>query len=434
MMQHMVSTLLLLLSLLSLSHSLPDGLRAELTHVDAGSNYTKLELLQRMVHRSKTRARFLASTNTDFSEDFIIPSFPSSNDNKTYHNEFLIKLSIGTPPQPFVLTLDTGSDLIWTQCQPLVHNFSQPYPFFNPKKSSTFFYTLCSFPLCNEIDIPEPQCSTQNLCMYNASYGDGSYTSGFLARETFTLGSTPLTNVFFGCGNDNVGVYRSNECGIAGFGRGTLSLISQLGYGQFAYCFTSFGESKSSPVLFGSTADLRRYEKGLIQSTPFFVNPIHPIFYYLYLKGITVGAMLLPIPPLTFAVKSDGSGGVIIDSGTAITSFPEAVFDIVTSAFISQVKLPVVKGDFVDLLCFSLPSASSQKFQPPKFIFHFEGADLELPPENYMHQEKQMACLAMSGDSGPRTVIGNFQQQNFHVLYDLVGEQLSFVPAQCDQL
>jgi len=32
------------------------------------------------------------------------------------------------------------------------------------------------------------------------------------------------------------------------------------------------------------------------------------------------------------------------------------------------------------------------------------------------------------------TIIGNYQQQNLHVLYDLVGNMLSFVPAQCNRL
>ncbi|KAF3338639.1 aspartic proteinase nepenthesin-2 [Carex littledalei] len=423
MVQRMVSisTLFLLLSLFNLSHSLPDGLRTELIHVDAGRNYTKFELLQRMVQRSKTRRRYLASS------DVTIPSFPSSG-------EYLINISIGTPAQPFVLTLDTGSDLVWTQCLPLIHYFNQSYPFFNPQKSSTFFYTPCEFELCNEIDISQPKCSTDNLCEYNSSYGDGSYTSGLLGKETFTLGAFEVTNMFFGCGNDNKGIFLSNECGIAGFGRGNLSLVSQLGYGKFAYCFTSFGESKSSPVLFGSSADLTRFEIGKIQSTPLLLNPIYTSYYYLTLNSITVGAELLQIPESYFAVnRTDGSGGVIIDSGTSLTHFPNPVYEMVKSAFMSQVDLPVVPDQ--DLLCFDLTSTSLEEFQPPRFIFHFDGADFELPPQNYMElYPKTTICLAMLSHRDPLTIIGNFQQQNFHVLYDILGEELSFVRAQCDRL
>lgn len=378
-----------------------------------------------MLQRSKTRRRYLASS------DVTIPSFQSSG-------EYLINISIGTPAQPFVLTLDTGSDLVWTQCLPLIHYFNQSYPFFNPRKSSTFFYTPCEFELCNEIDISQPKCSTDNLCEYNSSYGDGSYTRGLLGKETFTLGSYEVTNMFFGCGNDNSGIFVSNECGIAGFGRGKLSLVSQLGYGKFAYCFSSFGESKSSPVLFGSSADLlTRYEKRKIQSTPLLLHPIYTTFYYLTLNGITVGAELLQIPESYFSVNpNDGSGGVIIDSGTSLTHFPEQVYEMVKSAFITQMQLPVVKDpEYPEYLCFDFKSISSKQIQVPKFIFHFDGANWELPPKNYMELISDTTiCLTMFGHTDALTIIGNFQQQNFHVLYDILGEELSFVQAQCDRL
>lgn len=161
-----------------------------------------------------------------------------------------------------------------------------------------------------------------------------------------------------------------------------MSLVSQLGYDKFAYCFTAFGKSKSSPVLFGSSADLTRYEKGKIQSTPLLLHPIYT-YYYLTLNSITVGAELLKIPKSYFAVNpNDGSGGVIIDSGTSLTHFPNPVFEMVKSVFISQVDLPVVPDQ--DLLCFDLTSTSLEELLLPLFIFHFDGADLELPPQNYM--------------------------------------------------
>ncbi|GJN31305.1 hypothetical protein PR202_gb19687 [Eleusine coracana subsp. coracana] len=35
---------------------------------------------------------------------------------------------------------------------------------------------------------------------------------------------------------------------------------------------------------------------------------------------------------------------------------------------------------------------------------------------------------------GALTIIGNYQQQNMHVLYDLPNNMLSFVPARCDEV
>ncbi|KAJ3695925.1 hypothetical protein LUZ60_001302 [Juncus effusus] len=422
----MTSILLFLLSLSSLSLSLSHGLRTELNHIDARGKYTKLELLQRMVLRSKSRARYLSSKFLNANSQISIQSHPSNQ-------EYLISLSIGTPAQPVALTLDTGSDLIWTQCQPCLQCFNQPLPLYNPSNSSTFSDLSCDSDLCKAL--PNSACHKQ--CLYSYTYGDGSLSVGVLGNESFTLGSTTVPNIGFGCGFLNGGIFQSNESGIAGFGRGPLSLISQLGYGKFSYCFTSISESKNGPVLFGNAADLKMGAKGKIQSTPFITNPSAKSFYYLTLNGITVGPTHLKIPKSTFALRENGTGGVYIDSGTGMTYLAETAYNQVKTAFLSQVKLPVVNSNVEGLdLCFGFSNSTSQKIEIPIFTFHFEGADLELPVGNYLSGDlsRGSLCLIMGKSSDESTIIGNFQQQNIHILYDLEGGKLSFAPAQCDQL
>ena len=46
---------------------------------------------------------------------------------------------------------------------------------------------------------------------------------------------------------------------------------------------------------------------------------------------------------------------------------------------------------------------------------------------------RSFTCLAINA-GGDLIIIGNYQQQNIHVLYDLVNNRLSFVPAQCERL
>uniref|UniRef100_A0A0A9HRQ9 Peptidase A1 domain-containing protein n=1 Tax=Arundo donax TaxID=35708 RepID=A0A0A9HRQ9_ARUDO len=43
-------------------------------------------------------------------------------------------------------------------------------------------------------------------------------------------------------------------------------------------------------------------------------------------------------------------------------------------------------------------------------------------------------CVVLDAAPGEQTVIGNFQQQNTHVVYDLENDLLSFAPARCDRL
>ena len=101
------------------------------------------------------------------------------------------------------------------------------------------------------------------------------------------------------------------------------------------------------------------------------------------------------------------------------------------------VRLPVDNETSSSLsqLCISVPRRA--KPDVPKLVLHFEGATLDLPRENYMFEFEDaggsVTCLAINaGDD--LTIIGNYQQQNLHVLYDLVGNMLSFVPAQCNRL
>ncbi|KAF0909669.1 hypothetical protein E2562_000029 [Oryza meyeriana var. granulata] len=412
--------------------------RMQLTHADAGRGLAVRELMQRMALRSKAR------TARQFSSSASAPVSPGGYaDGLPTLSEYLVHLAIGTPPQPVRLTLDTGSDLIWTQCAPCPACFDQDLPYFDPStSSSTFPLPSCDSTLCQAL--PVTSCGKRKFwpnktCVYSYSYGDNSVTTGLLEVEKFTFGAgASVPGVAFGCGLFNSGVFKSNETGIAGFGRGALSLPSQLKVGNFSHCFTAVNGSKPSTVLLSLPANLYKNGRGAIQTTPLVKNPDNPTFYYLSLKGITVGSTRLPVPESEFGLRN-GTGGTIIDSGTAITSLPPRIYRLVRHAFAAQVKLPVAPGNTTDpYLCFFAPPLGKpQRPYVPKLVLHFEGATMNLPRENYVFEVEDegnsFVCLAIN-EGGERTTIGNFQQQNMHVLYDLKNNKLSFVPAQCHKL
>ncbi|GAU19531.1 hypothetical protein TSUD_303440 [Trifolium subterraneum] len=249
------------------------GFRVTLRHVDSGKNLTKLERVQHGINRGHSRlqrlnAMVLAASTTQDSSQLEAPIHAGNG-------EYLMELSIGTPPISYPAVLDTGSDLIWTQC-------SETFTFGDDKK--------------NQVSVK---------------------------------------NIGFGCGEDNEG-------------------------------------------------------QGFEQAS-----------------GITVGDTRLSIEKSTFDVSDDGSGGVIIDSGTTITYIEENAFDTLKKEFISQTKLPVDKS----------------------------GGDLELPGENYMIADSSLGvgCLAMGASNG-MSIFGNVQQQNILVNHDLQKETISFVPTQCNKL
>jgi hypothetical protein len=152
------------------------------------------------------------------------------------------------------------------------------------------------------------------------------------------------------------------------------------------------------------------------------------------LEGISVGRKLLNIPASTFDLTADGDGGLIIDSGTTVTYLEQTGYDLVKKALISFINLPQADGSSIGLdLCYKPQSGSSTpKF--PTITFHFKGADYHLPKENYIFVDSSgIICLAMLPSMG-MSIFGNFQQQNYHILYDNGRNMLSFAPTVCDAL
>ncbi|KAI3518457.1 hypothetical protein L1887_07231 [Cichorium endivia] len=413
------------------------GFRVSLTHVDSGKNLTKFERLQRGVKRGNLRLErlinnMMASLSVDSSSQVTSPVHAGNG-------EFLMNLAIGTPPEKYSAIMDTGSDLIWTQCKPCTKCFDAPTPVFDPKKSSSFSKVSCSNSLCKAL--PTSDCGSDG-CEYLYSYGDYSSTQGILATETFMFDKVSVPAVGFGCGEDNEGSGFNQGGGLVGLGRGPLSLVSQLKKSTFSYCLTSINDDTSSgnptsTLVMGSLASHIVNDTGF--TTPLIKNPSQPSFYYLSLQGISVGNVHLPIKKSTFAIDSDGSGGVIIDSGTTITYLEESAFNMVKKEFVSQMKLNVDDSSSTGLdLCFELPTddgSGETTIEIPKLVFHFDGASLDLPGENYMIGDANagVVCLAMGGSSGI-SIFGNIQQQNMMVVHDLEKETLSFIPTKCDQL
>lgn len=417
-------------------------MRADLTHVDKGRGFTRWELVSRMAARSRARAASLYHRGGHYGDPVTatVVRMPA---------EYLIHLNIGTPrPQRVALTMDTGSDLVWTQCTPCHVCFDQPSPMFDGSMSSTFKAVACPDPICRPSSgVSVSACAMENFqCFYLCSYGDRSITAGHIFKDTFTFMSpngvpVAVSELAFGCGDYNTGLFVSNESGIAGFGRGPQSLPSQLKVGRFSYCLTPVTESKSSVVILGTPPDpdgLRAHTTGPFQSTPIIYNPLIPTFYYLSLEGITVGKTRLPFDKSVFALKKDGSGGTVIDSGTSLTTLPEAVFELLQEELVAQFPLPRYDNtpEVGDRLCFRRPKGGKQ-VPVPKLILHLAGADMDLPRDNYFVEEPDsgVMCLQINGaEDTTMVLIGNFQQQNMHVVYDVENNKLLFAPAQCDKL
>ncbi|KAK6116315.1 hypothetical protein DH2020_049942 [Rehmannia glutinosa] len=352
--------------------------------------------------------------------------------------EYFMDVFVGTPPKHFSLILDTGSDLNWIQCVPCYDCFDQTGPYYNPIESSSFRNISCNDPRCHLVSSPEPPHVCKNddqSCPYYYWYGDSSNTTGDFAVETFTVNLTAtngrselrkVDNVMFGCGHWNRGLFHG-AAGLLGLGRGPLSFSSQLQslYGHsFSYCLVdrNSNSSVSSKLIFGEDKELlSRPDLNFTNLVAGKENPVDT-FYYVEIKSIVVGGEVLNITNETWGFSSDGGGGTIIDSGTTLSYFADPAYGIIKEAFVKKVKGYPVVQDFPILdPCYNVSGV--EKVELPSFGIVFgDGAVWNFPVENYFIrlEPDDVVCLAILGT--PRSalsIIGNYQQQNFHILYEI---------------
>ncbi|CAM9000149.1 unnamed protein product [Rhodiola kirilowii] len=371
--------------------------------------------------------------------------------------EYFIDVFVGTPPRHFSLILDTGSDLNWIQCLPCFDCFEQNGPHYDPQASSSFINLSCADHRCQLVTSPEPQkqcTSNDQTCPYFYWYGDSSNTTGDFALETFTVNLTSVggrkseflkvENVMFGCGHWNKGLFHG-AAGLLGLGRGPLSFSSQLQslYGHsFSYCLVDRNSdaSVSSKLIFGEDADLLSNSEINYTALVTGKENLVDTFYYVQIKSILVGKQVLNIPEDTWHVSSEGSGGTIVDSGTTLSYFAEPAYKVIKEAFVKKVKSYPRVIDFPLLdPCYNVSGAKTLQLQLPEFGIVFEdGAVWNFPVENYFIrlEPEQIVCLAIMGSAptSALSIIGNYQQQNFHIMYDTKNSKLGFAPRRCAEV
>ncbi|KAL0363718.1 UNVERIFIED_CONTAM: putative aspartyl protease [Sesamum calycinum] len=397
---------------------------------------------------------------------------------KEIRDGYIISLNLGTPTQVIQVFLDTGSDLTWVPCGNLSfecidcdeYGNKKLTASFSPSYSSSSSRDSCSSPFCINIHSSDNSfdpctvagCSLSTLVRstcyrpcpsFAYTYGDG-VVAGILSRDILRVhASSPnstreIPKFCFGC----VGSTYREPIGIAGFGKGPLSLPSQLGFLQkgFSHCFLPFKYANnpniSSPLVLG---DLAISSKESLQFTPILKSPMYPNYYYIGLEAVTVGNTTATQVPLNLReFDSSGNGGMIIDSGTTYTHLPEPFYSQLLSVLQSAVtysRVTEVEERSGFDLCYRIPCPNnniSLADDLPAITFHFlNNVSLTLPQGNSFYamsapnNSTVTKCLLFQSmddtDYGPAGIFGSFQQQNVEVVYDLEKERIGFEVADC---
>lgn len=341
--------------------------------------------------------------------------------------EYFVRIGVGSPARSQFLVIDSGSDIVWVQCQPCSQCYHQTDPVFDPAESASYTGVSCSSAVCDRLE--NAGCHA-GRCRYEVAYGDGSYTRGTLALETLTLGRAVIKNVAIGCGHMNQGMF-VGAAGLLGLGGGSLSFVGQLGGqtgGAFTYCLVSRGTGSSGSLEFG---------RGSLPVgaawVPLIRNPRATSFYYIGLVGLGVGGTRVPISEDTFRLTELGLGGVVMDTGTAVTRLPTVAYEAFRNAFIQQTaNLPRASGVSIFDTCYDLYGFVSVRV--PTISFYLSGGPiLTLPARNFLIPVDDIGtfCFAFAPSPTGLSIIGNIQQEGIQISFDGANGFVGFGPNVC---
>jgi hypothetical protein len=113
----------------------------------AASTYntsSQSERIAAAARRSLTRAEYFSRRvlHDSSSRNFDNPVEPVGGD-------YVIALSVGTPPQHFIVFIDTGSDLVWLNCKPCIQCIvNASHLPFDPTQSTSYQQASCPDAAC----------------------------------------------------------------------------------------------------------------------------------------------------------------------------------------------------------------------------------------------------------------------------------------------
>ncbi|CAI0374154.1 unnamed protein product [Linum tenue] len=382
---------------------------------------------------NKSQTPPLLPTNTGSS------SIPLTSGLSIGSGNYYVKLGIGSPAKYHAMLMDTGSSLSWMQCKPcVIYCHSQADPVFDPSASSTYSKLSCATPECSSLKaatLNDPACEADsNACIYTASYGDASYSIGYLGKDVLNLspaaGSGSQQRFTFGCGQDNQGLF-GRAAGILGLARDKLSFLSQLlqvASNGFSYCLPTATPAASSSgggyLSLGSSA----LSSLPYKFTPMLTDPKNPSLYFLDLTAITVAGKPLPVSPDSYRVPT------ILDSGTVITRIPAAAYTALQAAVVKAVSGKFAQAPAYSILetCFKGKLSEMAAAVPRVGLVFRGGAGLDLLPRNLLVEvpEDGITCLGFA-KSPTIAIIANRQQQTVNVAYDVANSRIGFAPGGC---
>ncbi|KAM6398983.1 pepsin B-like [Rhynochetos jubatus] len=312
------------------------------------------------------------------------------------------EISIGTPPQNFLVLFDTGSANLWvpsTYCQtPACTNHAS----FNASLSSTF----------SSIGVT-----------YTLSYGFGDLSVA-LGYDTVTIQNIVIRNQEFGLSLDEPSrpFYYLDFDGILGMaypgvGIGGYNTLMQnmLQQNQLAEPIFSFYYSCNPTYSYGGEVILGGVDPQLYSGEVVWAPVIQELYWKIGIEEFSIG-------PSATGWCSQGCHG-IVDTGTFLLTIPGQFLSALLQA------LGAEETDYgLVVSCSSVPSM-------PTLYFAISGAQLPLPPSVYVLNNNGVCTVGVestyvpSASGQPLWILGNLFLRQYYSIFDMANNRVGFAPS-----
>ncbi|XP_044476566.1 aspartyl protease APCB1 [Mangifera indica] len=353
---------------------------------------------------------------------------------------------VGSPPRPYFLDIDTGSDLTWIQCDaPCSSCAKGANPLYKPRIESI---VPSKDPLCKEIQRSQKGAYCEACqCDYEIEYADRSSSMGVLAKDELqimtTNGSLTKLNVVFGCAYDQQGLLLNTLVqtdGILGLSRAKVSLPSQLASQKFidnvvGHCLDTDAGHGGYLFLGGDLVPNWGMTWVPMLDTPSID------FYHTAIVKMNYGSSLL-------SLGSWGVVRVLFDTGSSYTYFTKQAYIRLVALLkeVSNMGLILDSSDTTLPICWraKLPIRSvmdvKQYFKTLTLQFGSKwwivSTKLRIPPEGYLIVSKKgNICLGILNGSevhdGSTIILGDISMRGQLVVYDNMNRRIGWTKSDC---
>ncbi|XP_074833369.1 gastricsin [Carettochelys insculpta] len=327
---------------------------------------------------------------------FNVADEPMAYMDASYYGE----ISIGTPPQNFLVLFDTGSSNLWvpsTYCQ---SEACSNHAKFSPSQSSTY---------------------STNGQTFSLQYGSGSL-SGFFGYDTVTLQNIVVTHQEFGLSENEPGtnfLYAEFD-GILGMaypslsvGGATTVLQGMLQENLLSQPIFSFYLSSQSSSQYGGEVIFGGVDSNLYSGQIYWAPVSEELYWQIAIDEFSISGQAT-------GWCSQGCQA-IVDTGTALLTIPQQLMD----DFLQDVGAQENEyGEYV------VDCSSVQNL--PTISFTINGVSFPLPPSAYILSNNGYCSVGVeptylpSQNGQPLWILGDVFLRQYYSVYDMGDNRIGF--------